>query len=513
MEVDGFRFEGPGKGGAKVKNRIVSISLAVMLALSVGLINCGSEGVPETTKYNLTISSSEGGSVTTPGQGAGSFTYGEGEVVDLVAVAEEGYHFDNWTGDVDTVANVSSASTTITVNDNYSITANFGSGPAIPLKNPNDFVQMTIGDVDSLDPAWGYDYFSAAQVRYIYETLIDYDGNKTDEFVPVLATEWNASADGQTIRFKIRQGVKFHEGGTLTAEDVEYSFERAMVQDGYGGFLLYRPLLGLDGSRDISDNIQVTFDQIDSAVGVDGDWIVFHLVDPAWRLPFLQILCSPWGGISMIVDKEWCIANGEWDGTASNWTAYNKPNKTESYLYDHTNGTGPWKLDKWDPGVSITLVKNDNYWNGPVPFNHVITKVVHQWATRKEAILSGDADLVCAASPWSPWDYSGLEGIEDLEDIEDLTIYKNLPRLESDAFFFNMDIANNSTYIGSGVLDGNGIPTDFFTDIDVRKGFCYAFDYETFIEDAWRGSARQVGSPICEVFHTLIPMARCTVMI
>lgn len=106
-----------------MKNRIVSISLAVVLALSVGLIGCGSEQVPEITEYNLTISSTEGGSVTNPNEG--TFTYDEGKVVNLVAKPEEGYRFANWTGDVSTITDVEDATTTITMQGNYEITANF----------------------------------------------------------------------------------------------------------------------------------------------------------------------------------------------------------------------------------------------------------------------------------------------------------------------------------------------------------------------------------------------------
>ena len=73
--------------------------------------------------YNLTISSSAGGSVTTPGQG--TFGYGSGMVVNLVATPAGGYRFVNWTGNVGTIGNVTAASTTITMNSNYSITANF----------------------------------------------------------------------------------------------------------------------------------------------------------------------------------------------------------------------------------------------------------------------------------------------------------------------------------------------------------------------------------------------------
>ena len=111
-----------------MKNRIPLVSLAVMLALSVGLIGCGGEEVPEATEYTLTISSTAGGSVTNPGEG--TFTYDDGTLVNLVAEPEAGYYFVNWTGDVGTIANVNAVATTITMNDSYSITAKFEAIPA-----------------------------------------------------------------------------------------------------------------------------------------------------------------------------------------------------------------------------------------------------------------------------------------------------------------------------------------------------------------------------------------------
>ena len=74
--------------------------------------------------YDLTTDSISGGSVTTPGEG--TFTYDTGTVVSLVAEAEEGYRFTNWSGHVATIANVEAAETTITIDDSYSLTANFG---------------------------------------------------------------------------------------------------------------------------------------------------------------------------------------------------------------------------------------------------------------------------------------------------------------------------------------------------------------------------------------------------
>jgi len=81
--------------------------------------------------HNITISSTEGGSVTTPGEG--TLIYNEGDGVKLVATPDPGYRFVNWTGDVGTIANVNAATTTITMNADYTITANFEEIPEYDL--------------------------------------------------------------------------------------------------------------------------------------------------------------------------------------------------------------------------------------------------------------------------------------------------------------------------------------------------------------------------------------------
>jgi uncharacterized repeat protein (TIGR02543 family) len=94
--------------------------LLITVALVIGMVGCAP------TRYELTISSTSGGSVITPGEG--TFTYNAGKVVRLVARSALGYAFDEWTGDVATITTVNSFSTTITMNGDYSITAEFGCG-------------------------------------------------------------------------------------------------------------------------------------------------------------------------------------------------------------------------------------------------------------------------------------------------------------------------------------------------------------------------------------------------
>jgi ABC-type transport system substrate-binding protein len=300
------------------------------------------------------------------------------------------------------------------------------SGGSVPYNNPGTFIFQTIGPIKTLDPAWIYDTASAAQTGLIYDPLLYFDGESSDEFIPQLATEWEFNSTEATFRFKIREGVKFTSGNDLTPEDVEYTFERWMVMDRPGGptWMIFGPLLGVGASA------ETTIEDIMAAVEVDGDSVVFHLGGGAhWELAFLQILCGGWAGI---VDKDFCIANGGWDGTAATWMDYNRPDDVgDTVLYNNPSGTGPWKLNVWEPGIQVNLQRNDDYWGGSVPFDYVITQVVEEWTSRKLALLAGDADLVYVPATY-------FDEMDDIEAETDLNVYKDLPSLSIDAFFFNM---------------------------------------------------------------------------
>jgi hypothetical protein len=98
---------------------VTSISLLVLMMAFIAMtVNC-----TEPARYDLTVSATEGGEVTSPNQGTTSY-YG-GKVIDLVAKPDDGCRFVNWTGDVDAIDDVNAASTTITMNGTCSITANF----------------------------------------------------------------------------------------------------------------------------------------------------------------------------------------------------------------------------------------------------------------------------------------------------------------------------------------------------------------------------------------------------
>jgi hypothetical protein len=121
-------------------------------------------------QYELTVTSTAGGSVTAPGEG--TFTYDEGTVVSLKAVAATGYDFESWKGDVGTIANANAATTTITMNGDYEIVANFeeeeevvrrGGGAYTPADSDNDGFTDVEEILAGTDPNDSKDYPGAKE--------------------------------------------------------------------------------------------------------------------------------------------------------------------------------------------------------------------------------------------------------------------------------------------------------------------------------------------------------------
>ena len=360
------------------------------------------------------------------------------------------------------------------------------------VKNPGVLVNAEYGDWFSFDPAWAYDTASAEVIENVYERLISYDGTATDKFVPVLASEvpslenGGISEDGLTYRFKIREGVKFHQGGELTPADVVYSVRRLLVMDPVGGpaALLMEPLLGVSSSRDAKSQLAITWDQIEAAVYEEDGAVVFKLAKPF--TPFLSVLAHTSGSI---VDMEWSVEQGEWDGNEATWQGFNNPAQEESALNAAANGTGPFRLEQYNPSRQVVLVRNDNYWREPAALERVTLINLSEYSTRRLMLQNGDADMIAVDRQYIP-EVSQIEGVKVVDD---------LPTLQINAIFLNQKINPAANpYIGSGQLDGQGIPPDFFSDSDVRKGFAYSFDYQTFIKEVDLGKAKQPSGVIPE---------------
>jgi peptide/nickel transport system substrate-binding protein len=365
-----------------------------------------------------------------------------------------------------------------------------GAGEAV--KNPDTFVELHAGDVSSLDPALAYDVVSIVPILNVYESLIIYSGASIDKYQPVLATQVPSlangliSPDGLTYTFPIRQGVHFHDGSVMTPDDVRYSIQRFLLQDRAGGpaWLLLSPLLGVDSTRDDKGKIQVRYADVARAVSVQGNAVVFRLKKPF--APFLSIVA----GWTAVMPRAWAASHGDWDGSPGTWQQYNNPKDQDRYQFDHMNGTGPFKLERWDrQAKEVVLARNDAYWRRPAALQRVVIRTVDEFTTRRLELQQGDADMI-GASRNQQSQLRGLPGtvmVDNLPIIGELTLQFNY-KINTEA---NPDV-------GSGRLDGNGVPPDFFTDIHVRRGFAYAFDYAAFLNGAYAGKGLLPHGPIVQ---------------
>ncbi|MFZ0547715.1 MAG: ABC transporter substrate-binding protein [Candidatus Promineifilaceae bacterium] len=412
--------------------------------------------------------------------------------------------------------------------------------------DPTTYTNLTFGDIDTMDPALAYDTASGSLIENVMETLIYYNHTDGTSYVPQLATEvpttenGGISADGLTYTFHIREGVTFHDGGTLEPHDVAYSFQRGLLQSDPNGpqWLLLEPILGYtsgDVTEEISggdfagdpagliegasaDEMAATCEKVKSAIVADDDagTVTFNLSQP-WG-PFLATLAQSWGAS---MDMEWAMSNGAWDNDCATWQNWYAPGAENDELGAVINGTGPYMLDHWTPGEEYVLVANPNYWredgnpiweggpSGEAQIKTIIVRNVDEWGTRFAALQAGDAEnvsinlenysqvdpLVAEECDWQTFECTptGNEGAF-------LRKWGDLPSVSRTDVFMNFDVSTDeggsNPYIGSGQLDGNGIPPNFFSDINVRKAFNHCFDYDTYNTEVLNGTGVRNNGPI-----------------
>ena len=375
------------------------------------------------------------------------------------------------------------------------LTASLGLAAGALAQAPDDtFVLDTLpGGVVTVIPARGYDSASGTILEQIYETLYTYDGEAIDEFVPALATDYTVSEDGTQYTFTLRDDVQFHSGNTLTCADVEYSYEFGHVlahPEAANPYLTGNQFLGtqIDGSDPAAYQEAVSFDMIDGIVecpdGPEGNTVVINLVNPDPAFLAIQAYTA-----YSIMDSEWAKANGFWDGTEETWTEWIGRNVTEMDINDMASGTGAYQLVSTDDQQTVLRAFSD-YWGGAPAVENAVVRYVDEDATRILNVLQGNADRIVLNDRAQLVQLRGAEGVEVLEDPDWSTTSVT-------TVFFNFDIVTeNNEDVGCGEL-GCGIPSDFFADPDVRRGFAHLFDQQGFIDAIYegQGQALTVGMP------------------
>ncbi len=397
-----------------------------------------------------------------------------------------------------------------------------------PYYDPSTVVVDTIGEPQTLDPAWTYDTGSAEIIFNVYETMLFYDNvmtdgpytaGKTADFKPLLATEWTWQAGPapyvKTIYFKIRTGVTFHNGATLTPTDVEYTWERGMVQDSLGGpqWMIYYPVLSTYAAEDPIDDPNFG-DKINNAIGSNTTHAWIRLETDFPENTFLQIMSTPWASI---VNKAWCVAKGDFDGDWTHgwqyiWDTWHNPDI--SFIEDDMMGTGPYKFDYWDHGNSWSIIKYDAYWDGwparverqPAATNERIGGFISRviwwlntgWDIRRPRFLEGHVDFTYVPRKYRDEVLGKIVGGEPIR-----CYYPVVPQLSVDILFFTFYLNPQSPYLGPGfdptnprVIAEDRIPVDLFSDIHMRRGFAAAFDYDDFLTTVYLGEAEQPADPV-----------------
>jgi len=214
-------------------------------------------------------------------------------------------------------------------------------------------------DALTLDPHSQNQGVTHTFAHHIYETLVDRDTEGT--LIPRLATEWNIKEGDNTVWvFKLREGVKFHDGADFTAEDVVFSLDRA---------------------RSDKSNLKQLHAAVQGVTAVDDHTVEVKLSGPSPLYP--NNLTN-----TFIMDKTWSEKN--------NVVQVQEAGSTEdNYAVRNTNGTGPYILESRDPDVRSVLKINENHWAEEKPaVTEIIYLPIAENATRVAALLSGEVDLV-----------------------------------------------------------------------------------------------------------------------
>jgi peptide/nickel transport system substrate-binding protein len=219
-------------------------------------------------------------------------------------------------------------------------------------------------DVTTLDPAIGYDWQNWSMIKSLFDGLMDYKPGTTD-LVPDLAESFTVSPDGQTYTFKLRQGVKFHNGRELKAADVKYSLDRVVqpeTQSPGAGFFD-----SIQGFADVSTGKAKELSGIETP---DDYTVVFHLTRP--DAPFLHKMAL---NFSHVVPKE----------------------EVEKYGADfgkHPVGTGAYKMTEWTLGQRIVFERNPDYFHKGLPhLDKIVFEVGQEPVVALLRLQRGEVDI------------------------------------------------------------------------------------------------------------------------
>ena len=295
---------------------------------------------------------------------------------------------------------------------------------AAPTAVPKVLTYAQSMPINNLDPIFSGAYPSAAEALYcLYDHLLTLDENL--EVVPELAESYEHNPEGTRWTFHLKEGVKFHNGDPLTPEDIVANIRR--VQDPAKGSAQRPP------------------------------WM--HLTD--FEIPdestVVLISDKPFPNQLLYITHR----SGLW-----------YPIKVAEELGDdkfgrNPVGSGPYKVEKFTPGVELHLVRNEEFWGERPPLDKIIFRYVPEPGSRVAALETGEADVIDAVP---------FEEIERLEANPDIELIRTMG-LRTYLLWFDLN-------------------KEMFQDVRVRRAFNHAVDKETIVNTLLLGHGEPLHGPL-----------------
>ncbi|MCF7935073.1 MAG: ABC transporter substrate-binding protein [Synergistales bacterium] len=236
-------------------------------------------------------------------------------------------------------------------------------------------IGMNTGTIVTLDPAACYEVEGHWMLNNIYDSLVKFKPGSASEIEPCLATDWNV--DGKTLKFQLREGVKFSNGHPLEAEDVVYSLKRVVAMGASPSWILTQFGVGED---DIS---------------AEGNTIKVEMDEP--YSPQLVMSCMTY--VSGVVEM-------------SAWQEHEEDGDFGSAYLDRTSaGSGPYVLDSWSRNERIVLKANPHYWGEQPKIDRIVMVDIPESSSQLLQLKRGKIDIA-----WN-LEYDQIPEVEQAEGL------------------------------------------------------------------------------------------------
>ena len=351
-----------------------------------------------------------------------------------------------------------------------------------------------------VDPVMGTSAQANVMVlQNVYERLVWYDGASTQP-IPWLATGWEMKDGGRRFVFKLRKGIKFHDGTELDANAVKFSFDRAVLIDdptGIGSFFptgTAAPGI-LKGAWEFSKSFGVGKDYSQAAVDkymaagavkvIDRETVEFNLAQP--YASFVTDVATFMGSIVSppYVIKNWTKPTDAARGFIQGATA----GQRDDFMLNNASGTGPYLLERFDKAAgNVVLKANPNYWGGPAgkikpKLQTVVVRATLDQATRLLNLKAGSVDIadISTAAIFDVIDKAKWLGENKIVPIiPGVNVPGPHPWLTVYFAKMNLKIKNP---------DGSLAPFQPFADPRVRKAFASSLDTADIRRNVFNGFA------------------------